>query len=183
MKALQITVTGAQAQVAEQILLTGGMVGLPAEFTFDEMWEGLEKIALFRAGGKTVSCPLVEDGTQVPWEILKRSGCTMEAGVYGCNESGTLVIPTVWAAVGVIQPGADPEADPGREPQLPQWQQNRQLAEQAMAVAQSVRDDADAGAFQGQSGYSPVRGVDYWTQADKAEIRGYVEDAILGGAW
>lgn len=35
----------------------------------------------------------------------------------------------------------------------------------------------------GASGYTPVRGTDYWTEADKAEIRSYVDNAILGGAW
>ena len=28
-----------------------------------------------------------------------------------------------------------------------------------------------------------VRGVDYWTEEDKAEIKSYVDDAILNGAW
>jgi hypothetical protein len=32
-------------------------------------------------------------------------------------------------------------------------------------------------------GYTPVRGTDYWTDADKAEIKSYVDEAILGGAW
>lgn len=35
----------------------------------------------------------------------------------------------------------------------------------------------------GANGYSPVRGTDYWTAADIAEIKAYVDDAILGGAW
>lgn len=35
----------------------------------------------------------------------------------------------------------------------------------------------------GADGYSPVRGVDYWTLADQAEIRNYVDRSILGGAW
>lgn len=35
----------------------------------------------------------------------------------------------------------------------------------------------------GPAGYSPVRGTDYWTDDDIAEIKGYVDDAILGGAW
>ena len=35
----------------------------------------------------------------------------------------------------------------------------------------------------GSAGKTPVRGTDYWTDADKAEIKSYVEDAILGGAW
>ena len=30
---------------------------------------------------------------------------------------------------------------------------------------------------------SPQRGVDYWTEEDVAEIKSYVDDAILGGAW
>ena len=29
----------------------------------------------------------------------------------------------------------------------------------------------------------PVRGTDYWTEEDIAEIKSYVEDAILGGVW
>lgn len=32
-------------------------------------------------------------------------------------------------------------------------------------------------------GAPPIRGVDYWTEEDKAEIKSYVEAAILGGAW
>lgn len=35
----------------------------------------------------------------------------------------------------------------------------------------------------GDAGYSPVRGTDYWTAADKAEIKSYVDEAILGGKW
>lgn len=35
----------------------------------------------------------------------------------------------------------------------------------------------------GEAGYTPVRGTDYWTETDIAEIRSYVDEAILGGAW
>lgn len=35
----------------------------------------------------------------------------------------------------------------------------------------------------GKDGYTPQKGVDYWTDADKAEIKSYVDEAILGGAW
>lgn len=35
----------------------------------------------------------------------------------------------------------------------------------------------------GPEGYTPQKGVDYWTEDDKAEIQKYVEDAILGGEW
>ena len=32
-------------------------------------------------------------------------------------------------------------------------------------------------------GATPVRGTDYWTDADKAEIKAYIDEAILGGEW
>lgn len=35
----------------------------------------------------------------------------------------------------------------------------------------------------GEAGYSPVRGTDYWTAEDIAEIKSYVDKAILGGVW
>lgn len=41
----------------------------------------------------------------------------------------------------------------------------------------------DLSGLQGPMGPKPVKGTDYWTEADKAEIKKYVDDAILGGAW
>lgn len=35
----------------------------------------------------------------------------------------------------------------------------------------------------GEDGYTPVRGSDYWTAADIAEIKSYVDTAILEGSW
>lgn len=35
----------------------------------------------------------------------------------------------------------------------------------------------------GTDGKTPVRGTDYWTDADKAEIKKWVDDAILNGKW
>lgn len=44
----------------------------------------------------------------------------------------------------------------------------------------SIRGSSGAA---GAAGTTPVRGTDYWTEEDKAEIKGYVDEAILGGAW
>lgn len=35
----------------------------------------------------------------------------------------------------------------------------------------------------GDKGDTPIRGKDYWTETDKAEIKSYVDEAILGGVW
>lgn len=37
--------------------------------------------------------------------------------------------------------------------------------------------------FDVMDGATPQRGTDYWTDADKAEIKSYVDEAILGGEW
>jgi hypothetical protein len=49
-------------------------------------------------------------------------------------------------------------------------------------------DTGDTGATgadgkDGADGTTPIRGVDYWTEADKNEIKSYCEDAILNGEW
>lgn len=44
--------------------------------------------------------------------------------------------------------------------------------------------DIDLGVkARGTDGKTPVRGVDYWTDEDKDEIKRWVEDAILNGKW
>ena len=35
----------------------------------------------------------------------------------------------------------------------------------------------------GDKGDPPTKGIDYWTAADKAEIKAYVDEAILKGEW
>lgn len=47
----------------------------------------------------------------------------------------------------------------------------------------SGTSSADLKGRDGDDGKTPVRGTDYWTAADIAEIKSYVDDAILGGAW
>lgn len=45
------------------------------------------------------------------------------------------------------------------------------------------RGETGAAGEPGRDGATPQRGVDYWTDADKTEIKSYVDDAILGGVW
>lgn len=55
--------------------------------------------------------------------------------------------------------------------------------EQGEQGEQGPKGDTGATGATGAAGYTPVRGTDYWTAADIAEIKGYVDEAILGGAW
>ena len=53
----------------------------------------------------------------------------------------------------------------------------------ATAVDRALTEAKESGEFDGKDGYNPVRGKDYWTEEDKAEIKSYVDEAILGGEW
>lgn len=50
-------------------------------------------------------------------------------------------------------------------------------------TAQDKQDIADMVEGAPGGGFTPVKGVDYWTEEDIAEIRSYVDEAILGGEW
>ena len=54
---------------------------------------------------------------------------------------------------------------------------------QAITGPQGPAGPAGATGPAGADGKTPARGTDYWTEADKAEIKAYVDEAILGGAW
>lgn len=122
MEAIKIEVTGNIARVTQKpTKLTSGTVGLPVEFTFDEQWDGLKKMAVFRAGDikKTVDIP--EGVTTVPWEVMDKPKVWLSTGVYGINDDGTVVIPTIWANVSVIRSGVDLEGDDPTDPEAPIW--------------------------------------------------------------
>ena len=53
-------------------------------------------------------------------------------------------------------------------------------AELPIAINEALTQAKASGEFDGKT---PVRGTDYWTEDDKAEIKSYVDTAILGGAW
>ena len=143
MQIMKISVTGNTAAVTCLTPVTAGTVGMPVEFTFDESWAGLTKTAVFRVGERTMDCLGLESKTTVPWELLRRPGCHLFAGVYGCNADGSLQIPTVWADLGVILPGADPTGDTSADPSAPVWQQATAGMEKTENRVSVIDENAD----------------------------------------
>jgi len=92
------------------------------QFQFSEDWESLSRTAIFRAGVESRAVLLGEDNeTVIPWEVLKEPGLTLYCGVYGARDS-VVVLPTVWASLGVILKGAAfDEETPSPTPEL--WRQ------------------------------------------------------------
>lgn len=113
----------AQLTVQQLEPVTSGSVNVyQASFTFSEDWNGLDRTAVFRAGTKSRSVFLAEDGQAViPWEVLEQPNVHLFAGVYG-TQGGHTVLPTVWADLGTILAGVKPR-EQAQPPTPDLWKQ------------------------------------------------------------
>lgn len=132
-----IQIEGRLGHRIEGELLTAGSVGPEIQFLFDRTWDGLTKTAVFRGCGRVVDVLLTSDQATIPPEIMARAGSRMEVGVYGTDGTGTLIIPTVWVAIGRTIPGAALSGQ-AAEALTPS------LAEQVLAAAERAEDIAEA---------------------------------------
>lgn len=127
MTSIFLTVNGAQAQASVSGTLTSGMVGVPVTIEYDKAWDGLIKNLVCRCSRGTVQedhrTILNVGNTAVVAHEVMQAGMHLYLGIEGCNADGTMVIPTVWAMCGVIESGANADADTSAEPTLPVWEQ------------------------------------------------------------
>ena len=149
---IRLSATKAELTITETETITSGAQRVfECAFTVNSDWDGLNRTAVFRAGAKAVSVLLGDDNTaEIPWEVLQTAGITLRIGLYGTNAAGD-VLPTVWADAGMICTGAY-LGDDAYPPTPGAYEQLVEIAENAEKIAQSVRDDADKGAFDGEPG-------------------------------
>ena len=145
---ITITVTNRKAVGVPISDVTVGAVGIPVYFNFSEDWEGLSKIAVFKAGDTSVTQDLdavemavFQNKTTVPHEVLTTAYERLWVGIYGMNPQGTVVTPTIWADIGAIQPGTElVDVDPS-EP-TPSWvAQVQAAAEMALDIAEDLQEE------------------------------------------
>lgn len=110
----------------ERELLSAGMTGVvQVAFNCSEDWNGLKKTAVFSNGALTVDVP--EERWQgnvcpIPRQVLAAAGKTITVGLYG-TDGETQVLPTVWCALGRVEPGAAPSYSIALSPEAPIWEQ------------------------------------------------------------
>lgn len=102
--------------------LTSGMVGQTIEFEYSSDFDGLTLTAVFTNGKTTVDVLNLGNQCVIPHEVLDTVGTLVKVGIYA-TKGNELVIPTVYAAVGVVLKGADPSGDVSADPTLPVWAQ------------------------------------------------------------
>lgn len=104
---------------------------LKAEFSFSEEWDGMTKTAFFRGAGNTYSQLLKDDACTVPTEALAAPGWV------GVSVSGTLGETVITTDIKSFSVPATLSGGTPSDPEPTVWQQ----------IAQSVREDAEAGKF------------------------------------
>ena len=102
--------TGVEGRMTGSEILTSGMVGKTVQILFDESWAGLSKTLVFRAGDTQATAPGDTFPVTIPKNVLAYPFRKLHVGVYGTDQSGNLVIPTLMAEGPMIRYGADPAA-------------------------------------------------------------------------
>lgn len=199
-------------EITASLITSGSICSVTAEFDFDSAWDAFSRTAVFVNGETAIRVLLGNDNKcDVPFEVLKSAGF-LTIGVLGIK--GSQVIPTAPIATRIAE-GITTAAEEPDEPTAFVYNRIVMLCQTAMDAAQSVRNDAAAGKFNGKNGdpgdaatidihgtstiepnaeasvenrgdshhallffriprgkdgYSPIRGVDYWTAADRTAL-------------
>ena len=130
-------------------------------FNFPAEWDGFAKTAVFTNGETKISVVLNENGKLctgeneccIPHEVIKAPVFTVSVfGVSGDKRATTQI-----AQVSVKPSGYGEGATPA-EPTPTEYEQLVAIANSAEQLAQSVRSDADSGAFKGDKGEQGNKG-------------------------
>lgn len=128
MTTIYLTLRGAHASAQTDGPITSGMVGLPVVISCDESWEGLTRTLVCRNSmGKTnldqvyILANIGTRATVAPEVMVAHRHLYL--GIEGHSADGTLVVPTVWADCGMIQPGAESNGIESQEATPEVWAQ------------------------------------------------------------
>lgn len=143
----------------EELITSGSVKTNFVIFTFDAVWDGIVKTAVFRT--KKVQIPVIIDEVTlkvaIPWEAMAFPKETIELGVYGVRPDDEetesideeIVIPTIWKTLGKVVEGTTVIVPP---PTAPTKDSYKQLLEYILALKPGSGD--------GESGFSPTVSVE-----------------------
>lgn len=175
---MTISVGRRNITVSDYEKIISGTVGAEFSVEFDEYWDGYAKMVVFKNGNEApIAYPILSETSTliIPWETVAQAG-SFRIGVYG-EKDGTRTV-TVWSDWLEILTGTDSFgiAPPPPTPCVYEYLVN--LERTACEVAQSVRDDADNGVFDGRDGIDGTDGE----KGDKGDKGDAGEDYVITSA-
>ena len=124
MEIAQIDVNGVRARAIVHKPIPAGIVGGTIRFVFsDPQWDGLTKTVVFQAGDITKDVVNPGELVTIPPEITMQVRRNVLVGVYGTDSQRNLVIPTLWATIGMVRDATSPSGDTSTDESLPVWVQ------------------------------------------------------------
>ena len=162
MKTINVLVRDKIASAVGDIVYICGNSDYVVSFDFDAEWDAYSvKTARFVHNGTYTD--VVFTGNQCDMPVIHKA-YGIYVGVYA-GDLRTTTPAHIPSASSILSAEGTPAAPPDDV-----YAQITALCNAAVAEAKSVRDDADAGKFNGAPGKTPVPGVDYFTEADKQAI-------------
>ena len=124
MEIAKIDVSGVRARAIIYRPIPVGMIGGTARFEYsDPQWDGLTKTVVFQAGDVTKDVLNPGELVVIPPEITRQVRRNVLVGVYGTDSQQNLVIPTLWATIGMVRDATSPSGDTSTDESLPVWAQ------------------------------------------------------------
>lgn len=123
MRIAEVKVNATTCEVNRLVPIPKGIVGATVSIEYtDSAWDGLQKTVVFRSA---VTKDVLDAGSEVtiPAEVVSRAGVNLYMGVYGVGADGRMIIPTIWAELGLVNGAAAPSGDSSTDPSLPVWAQ------------------------------------------------------------
>lgn len=143
------------------------------DFEFSNSWEGLAKtISFYPPSGNAVSLVFSGESIQIPSEVMTQKGIS-KFMICGTRNENTLL--SVTGEIDILETATPAEIE-SVPPTPDEMQQILTLMQNTLETAQSVREDADNGAFKGDKGDNYVL-----TEGDKQEIAEIVVELIPSG--
>lgn len=168
-----------------------GILFEKVRFNFTDAWKDYTKTAVFSTGNGNIVSVVLDKGNPlcidesccyIPFEVLTEDGFYLS--VFGVSGESRATSTKVFVKV---NPSGFAEGEAPAEPTPTEYEQLMNLCEQTKAIAESVRRDADDGAFNGEKGDKGDRGdmgysgVYYGTEAPTAENRPLWINPLGGG--
>lgn len=162
MKIINVTVRDKIASAVGDIVYICGNSDYIINFDFDAEWDDYDvKTARFVHDCSYID--VVFTGNQCAMPVIHKA-YGIYVGVYA-GDLRTTTPAHIPSAASILSAEGTPAAPPDDV-----YAQITALCNEAVAEAKSVREDADAGKFNGAPGKTPVPGADYFTEADKQAI-------------
>nr|DAH66794.1 MAG TPA: hypothetical protein [Caudoviricetes sp.] len=164
------------------MVASGGVNEDVIEFEFDALWDGFDMVAVFyRSKREVFHQKIVDNRCTVPSEVLRAQG-VFYVGVMGVKDNVTRTTNVLRYELehGAITVGVEPP-----EPTPSIYEQILKTVKSTEQIAQSVRDDADAGRFDGAPGPKGDPGSDASVTAENIQSAlGYapVKDVQVAGS-